>query len=728
MSREIGGIRKASGLVYEILERHDAVAPWLEDVRNASDANRDALGFVPRSLFGQNARKEGLFVLVAHDEAETRYAGHLMFDRSFPRAHIRQMFVEQRFRYSGAASMLVDRLRQLLADESFISVYARVAEDLEANAFWEKQGFCVQRSERGGETRNRQILVRCCELESPQLFRASGINEHNPLGLLTVPDDIPMFLLDMNVLFDLNPRRLRRDDAVRLVLAERMNYCRLAISGEARDELQRTLQNRKTDPMEALVDTFPCFPVEGSHNGDAILNELAPMVFPHACPDRPLTANERSDLRHTVTAIANDLSGLVTNDSALLDAAVAIERRFGLRVLSSASLFVDQPPKSLDVVVAGEVAGVLRLESVGDAHQPAVRRLLAQVELTGPEIAMNWLPGQTKTRISARYAVWSGEVCVGFVAWPTTWAKDDVVVTRAAVDERHERSLEAARMLLLDLIEQLREKGPRQIRLELPARQPHLREVASALGFRGAPTDRHLTKFALGQWVAPENWSVVRAALTAAKGPKLPDSAPAYKSAGQQLLLSTPDGNRVHIALEQLESLLSPTLFLLRGRPAVITPIQRIYAEPLLGHSPQLPLLPRQSTSLFADRKFLSKPGALRYFKRGALILFYESGRHAGGSEIVAVARVVRAYLKACDAFSVSELGPSVLSTDTLGMIGKSPVKTVTVFDNIFGLPHPVGIERLKALGCGRPNDLITTRPITDAQLQTILKEGFGHA
>jgi hypothetical protein len=52
-------------------------------------------------------------------------------------------------------------------------------------------------------------------------------------------------------------------------------------------------------------------------------------------------------------------------------------------------------------------------------------------------------------------------------------------------------------------------------------------------------------------------------------------------------------------------------------------------------------------------------------------------------------------------------------------------MKTVTVFDNLFPLPQPISLDRLQSLGCGRPTDLITTRPINDTQLQTILAEAF---
>ena len=90
------------------------------------------------------------------------------------------------------------------------------------------------------------------------------------------------------------------------------------------------------------------------------------------------------------------------------------------------------------------------------------------------------------------------------------------------------------------------------------------------------------------------------------------------------------------------------------------------------------------------------------------------------------MARVREAYLKPCDTFAISDLQQSVLTTTTLTDIGKSVMKTVTVFDNVFPLPNPVDFKVLKRLGCGRQNDLITTRAISEEQLQAILIEGFG--
>ena len=147
----------------------------------------------------------------------------------------------------------------------------------------------------------------------------------------------------------------------------------------------------------------------------------------------------------------------------------------------------------------------------------------------------------------------------------------------------------------------------------------------------------------------------------------------------------------------------------------------------LLDSSPQPSLLPLGDSELYVERHFLSGPRSIRNLRRRTLILFYESGTGGGRQAVVAVARVTDVYLKRRDSLDVSQLRQSVLTPTSLASLGSSKVKTVTAFDNIFKLPRPVSLKRLKALDLGRPNDLITTRPITDDQLQAILNDGFSN-
>jgi GNAT superfamily N-acetyltransferase len=204
---------------FGILGGHKQVATYLMPLCEAADEHRNALGFFAKSVYEEFARGDGLYVLVNRASDKELYAGHLLLSSKYPRASILQIFVLPEHRRHGGASRLVDHVKEILTYQGYISIYARVAEDLiEANRFWERQQFYVQRVERGGSARNRKILVRIHELPSPQLFPTSGINSTNPLGLsVGVSSEPPLFLLDLNVLFDVMPRRLRRDEVVGLL-------------------------------------------------------------------------------------------------------------------------------------------------------------------------------------------------------------------------------------------------------------------------------------------------------------------------------------------------------------------------------------------------------------------------------------------------------------------------------------------------------------------------------
>jgi len=713
---------------FEIIGGRSNTAAFIEEVQTAADTHRDALGFLPKSVFEEFARRDQLYILTEKYPEGSRYAGHLMFDRRFPRANVVQMFILQKYRRCGLATKLINHLCIALTQDGFTSIYARVAEDLiDANAFWGRQQFYVQRVVKGGATRNRQILVRCHELASPQLFPTSGINEHNPLGLMTPSSDvIPLFLLDLNVIFDLAPRRLRNDVALSLFQSERMDFYRLAVSNEAREELRRTAQPGKTDPMESVISIFPSFPLFQNKDSGTLLDELASLIFSEKHEKTQLKANDRSDLRHVATAIQHDLAGLITNDKKILTAAPQIKEKYGVEVVSPDAFKFDgmaTPNKSAFETSGGST---LALKEVSEPDKAALHALLSKLKLSGSAIAAGWLPAETQGGIAARCAVWNHSAPIGYLTWSARGAAD-ITTARVAVDETEPQSLNAARVLLTYLLEKLALDGPRQVNLEFPQNQSYLRELAIGFGFRGTPSQHCLSKIVLGGVLTCATWAIQQQKLAKNGGLKLPASIPTYRSNNQQIQILTPDGNQTHLTLDVLESLLSPALFCLPNRPAVITPVQRRFSEPLFGHSPQGSLLPLGTASLFQDRHYISAPRNLRHFKRGNLILFYESTRHGGRSAIIAIARVRQAYLKHSDALALTDFEQSVVTPSSLTRIGKSKMKTVTVFDNIFPLPQPVPLKSLQRLGCGSPNNLICTQSVTDAQLQEILEEAFNH-
>lgn len=708
-----------------ILSDFENTKAFLNCVREAADAHRNEFGFLPASVYEEFARNGRLYVLVEHVAQGLQYAGHLLFNQRYPSARVVQMFTHPRYRRQGLASRLINHFRDELTRFGFSSVYASVAEDLiEANLFWERHLFHIQTVKRGGETRKRKILRRCHELDSPQLFPSSGIGKDNPLGLASASSAaIPFLLVDLNVLFDVTgPRRVRHADAVGLFQAERMNLCKLAISSEIREELHRTAAPGKLDPMEGFIDILPAFPLKKFDPKDAIFQRLVAIAFPGK---EVLTPNDKSDMCHVVTAIQYGLAGLITNDQTVLEAGPKIKTEYGVEIISPASFLLDEQA-SQDGAFEGFNNTSLALCALEGAQFEAVYSFLSRQGVTVSAIATEWLPTGANSRAAPRFAVWANEELVGYMTWAIV-ANSATIIARVAVNGTDEISADAARIMLTYLLEKLPQQGPMRVNLETPSQQSSVREIANSLGFRGRTGQEELYKIILGGVLTTETWKGFQRQLSKNSSIKLPEYMPSYQHQRQQIELIAPDGNRRFLALDELESLLSPVLFCLPDRPAVITPIQRCYAEHLLGSSPQESLLPSSRASLFQNRHYLSANRTLKYFKPGTLILFYESSKGGGCCAIVAIARVCQAYHKQIEDFGADDFEQSVLTRANMGAIGTTKTKTVTVFDNIFVLPHPVPLATLRRLECGTENQLISTNPISAAQLQGILHEAFGH-
>jgi GNAT superfamily N-acetyltransferase len=705
-----------------VIDDARAVQSFAKEVQAAADSSRNELGFFAASLYQEFAARGQLYV--ATDPAKEEYRGHLLFDCRYPRAHVLQMYVHPNFRNLGIATALLKQLKRSLTESGFIAIYARAAEDLQsANAFWAGQDFYVQRLAPGGTTRNRTILVRVHELASPQLFESSGLSQFNPLGLPRARSvEPPLYLLDLNVLFDVGPRRPRHEEFARLCQVERMNFCRLAISSETREELKRNASPNRTDPMEGFVALFPTFPLSRSGSFATLFDELQKLIFPEKA-NKALTVNEKSDLAHVATVIQHNLAGLITNDGAILKAGASLQARFGFRAVSSAAFSAAESYATDSTAVSTTSKSTLECRPIDVADGQAVHGLLVGLGLSGSTIAGSWLPTNAATNVAHRIGAWRDATLLGYLTWPA-WS-ESAITARVAIDEGDEDARSAARALLMHLLERIGAVGPRSVSLEFPANQSVVREIAFGLGYSGAHNSTALVKVIDGHVWTRNNWQERRNALADAVGLKLPTRPPTYRSSDQQIEVLTPDGNRAHISLPMLESLLSPAIFCLENRPAVITPIKRIYAEPLLGHSRQSELLPSQSASLFAQKHFVSSSRALKHFERGTIVLFYESSKHNGRAALVAIARVEAAFLREVDMLAASDYERSVLTADTVHAVGADKLKTVTVFESVFPLSNTIPMDTLVRLGCGRPNDLITTHPISSQQCQEILEMAF---
>lgn len=704
-----------------VLTQSKEVIPFLPAVVAAADSNKEALGFIPEPLYSEFARRGLLFVAIANEEGRGRYVGHLLYGVRYPQASVRQVFVDEALRNSDIGHTLVRALKDHLRGMQFISIYARVAEDLDgANRFWERQDFYTQRVERGGVSRNRMIVVRVHELNTPQLFESSGISASDPLGLqFGGGEDKPLYLLDLNVLFDLGPRRPRHDLAVAVFRAERMQACSLAISSEIEVELKRSAAADKTDPMQALAATLPKFPLPPSEELERLVEELGHVVFPQV---HSLSANDKSDLKHLATAIHHRLPGLVTSDTRVQESSAELQHRYGIEVISPQAFLVPEGSASIGTAHTSATQSTVALEAVSPADEPEIKQLLLDLGVDVSALSGVWAAVDGHQRIGSRFAArYDGRV-VGYLVWPHSTATGQISAHMAVVEDT-DGAQDSVRSMLNLLNDQVAQGQIARIKISCLPRQALLKELAAQSGYTSAASKpNELHRVVVKRLITEDNWADTCHELNRVSEIQLPEVAPTFRSIEQQLPVIRPDKERVHLSISRLESLLSPALFCLKGRGGVLVPIQRPYAEQLLPDAPQTSLLPQSKAQLSVQKTYVSGPGTLKRFKRGDLMFFYESDKQHGAAAVIAVARVVGAYGKKIPQIMNEELASSILETSHLSEIGAAESKTITVFDNSNRLRTKVALSHLRSIGCGESHQLLSTQRLSTEQITSILR------
>ncbi|CAM3859348.1 ribosomal protein S18 acetylase RimI-like enzyme [Kerstersia gyiorum] len=511
-------------LSVELLLKRQDVLPYVRQVVDAAESDRPALGWFPFKVYEEAAISERLIVAIVRGADEIQYAGHLLFASTFPRGHIMQIHVNPGHRRHGIAKSLLNALKDQLSALNYISIGARVAEDLRASQeFWQSQDFYAHGTVPGGKTRGRTLVLRSHELRTQQLFATSGLSHRDPLGLAVEPSSATkLYLLDLNVMFDLGPRRARHQDVVDLFALERLGVCRLALSTEFDVELKRSATNGKTDPMQGLGQVFPKFAVPSDDVMAQFTKEVAPLVFPERFAASALTANDLSDLRHLATAIHHNLAGLVTSDGAIRNASAMLRFRYGIEVLSPSAFSILGELNSRSSAVAASTRDTLELVELIPGREADVRELLCNLGVAVADQSTLWAADDGVSRARHRFIVLEDHRVIGYLMWPSS-LRGGTCDAFLAVDERMICARDAARQMIAHLLGRAREEIQR-VRLNLAPRQASVREVALEVGFTGLDDARELNKVSLHSVLLPRNWSELRAKLQAVSDITLPPS------------------------------------------------------------------------------------------------------------------------------------------------------------------------------------------------------------
>lgn len=698
------------------------VSRFVDEIIKEADQEKRALGFLPDSVYAELA-DQGKLVVAARADA---YVGHLLYGGVFPHARIFQLHVKKRLRNAGIGRELVDHLICSAEKWNYLSVTARVAEDLEANSFWQWMGFNKVRTLAGGASRNRKINVRVRELNTPRLFPdATIIRPSTDLRLVErLSTRTPQYVIDLNVMFDVLKKRINTDDARKIITAGFKNLIRLAVTGEFIEELKRNATQK--DPVLEFAMQLPILAQPVEKDIAPVLEILEAKIFPQRAAEGRLTVQDRSDVIHLATAIAWKASGFVTGEKAILNSRAFLRDNYGLDVIGVNEMAAladnSSETESSRVYVGGGQELLARPTTGEDAEM--ISGWLARLGV--PSQLGSDLVNSLRTKRGEQMLLLSSDTPVAVGCWIPE--SPDFCQAFVCADEESPY-LETGLDRLLDTIARKTSRhNPVMIRLRLLPGHVRTQSVALAHGFRtgvGNPESAaSLQKLAVGRSIRSYEWDLFRSQVNKSAGLELPARMPDFETYMQPISIKVSAEESFTVSLRDLETLLSPILLLLPGRSGAIAPIRPKFAADLFDNSDQLQLLGSPEASFLRERVYFSDPRTCPILKKGKPILFYESGRDRGRASVIAAARVVRTDLISKEAVVKGILNKGVLSEDKLRRMGRSPFLAATTIDNIINFRYPVSLTALRALGFNDPTNLVTTKEISDQLLSSIIQKG----
>lgn len=722
-------LKSVSRFVYRTETAPPILLQHLPAIRALADGEKEALGFLPEAAYRDAIVQKRLRVMLARDNGTSHVAGFILFSGVFPNARIQAIAVSPEHRRSGIASALVSALVSHLEGRGYIAITAAVASDLAgAQAFYESRGFVARRVRDGGQTRQRRIVLRSRELDTANFFTLmappalSGQSAAN-LGLRPRSAfEAPLYVIDLNVLFDLTKQRARSTIANRLFGAGLAHLVRLAVAPEFIVELERTSKDITNDITLKLARQLPKLPTFPKEDVEPLATVIHKTVFVDTNHAQAGTRQAFSDARHLAEAALIRASGYITSDNALLNARDELLALIGVDI-ASLDEFVELLPADEMNRERGQLKGTkceTKATTAGD-----VKTYLASQNISDALIAEHLPSAAALQRASLQGIFEDGEiVAVGVYRAPASVDAPARMLVHVRPD--HVSCETFSEHLLDEAIRESCHSGPVTIELRAIPGQSTVNRAAKLRGFLPAANSDVLIKVALGRPLTPATWTSIARQTRRRTGLALPEAVPDAVAVQCGVAVHGPDGSNITVQLAALEAALAPTLIVWPGRDGVIAPIAKSFADDLLGTADQLYMFGRPNAAFVGLRTYFNSPRTAPMMRSGVPILFYESKRSGGRGAIVAGGRIVDATIVSKDRVSddllrravVEDLDPLTTSSDVLA----------TSFDNLIRFPNPVTLDTLRQLGAAGPSNLQTTTPLPNSLLAAILDRGWSSA
>jgi len=277
------------------------------------DANTATLGFLPHAAFEEFARQRRM---IAATESR-KLLGYSLFSPSRRSIKLVHLCVDPTHRTQGVSRGLVSWLSAQYQDSDGIVAHCRV--DYPADKVWPKLGF-VAVAERPGRSRSGSTL------------RVWHLDHGHPTLFSSTPRDVPVVVMDANVVFDLQGPLDPETRESKALLSEWVREdLELTITEETNTEILRNSDQPARQKGLQFASAFPRV-TYSSQTRDEVRGDLI-YLFPH-----PRSASDESDLQQLSMSIAAGADFFVTRDGGLLGLAEELVDRWGIIVVRPAHL------------------------------------------------------------------------------------------------------------------------------------------------------------------------------------------------------------------------------------------------------------------------------------------------------------------------------------------------------------------------------------------------------
>ena len=705
--------------MFRIVDDQRTLLSEINAIVSIADSYRDELGFWSPQALCDAINRNRLIAAITTGSSKPVTMGFLIYSGVHPSSKIQAIAVLKSHTRKRIGQTLLDAAISRLESEHFISVRAKPAEDLtSAQAFYKKNDFQFVRAEQGGKSRKRQIIVRERILNVPTLFNTIDTNRNtvNPLAIDSTQNQL--WVIDINVLFDLvKSERARYSKAYAVFGAALAGRIHIAVTSEFKQELQRNSKGTGDDPIFALASALPTIFVTEVNKVSEKVKEVHNLIFCNDYPKQAGTPQAMSDCRHVAECILGNVAAFITSDGALLSSRSKVRERFGLDIVAlddfhDALSCHDITPDTADINAEG-----FRIR-IG-SHKEALQ-LISKTKAKSyfNETALS--SSQTnKTNTLVAFDDTDNAIGLLMIQAPFNLGKSHKMTI--IMDHQEGIAEVVADALMGKGLDMLVHKGPHLVKIvEIPG-QLLVRRAAHQLGFKKSDTNNSLEKLVLGSPITPGNISDQVEKLRLLLGKDLAERLlPTNMDDLDELFDNSVD------KFARLEKSVSPALLVSSRREVIIQPIERSFATELLGTSGQMNFFKQPGGSYRTEKIYVCSSNKKSFFRPNQIILFYESRRSGGHGAIVAAGNVTGVLVQNKKDVSEEQMKRTVL--DEVDYLSSSKQVTLVRFNSLLKFPVPVTLETLKSFGAHTPQNFVSTTNIPTAVGQNILDKGWSNA